>query len=212
MRNDIKVYVVGGDRACANWISNNFVETVKEADLVLFTGGEDIDPSLYGHPKHNMTHSNLNRDHDEAAFFKLALNDKKKILGIGRGAQLICVMAGGNLIQHQENPGFIHTMYTSDNDYPLIRTTSTHHQSQDPHSVLGMSYDILAWTENAVGKKENGYYQAFLTKRDIEIVYYRNIDALAIQGHPEYVADDPNMMLSMSYHYKLLDKFMYNRL
>ena len=42
----MKIYVVGGDLNYANWISDKeFVQTPEEADLVLFTGGEDVHPS-----------------------------------------------------------------------------------------------------------------------------------------------------------------------
>jgi hypothetical protein len=68
-----RVYVVGNDVNYANWLPNiKIVKTLKSADLVLFTGGEDVDPSLYGEPKHPFTGSNLERDLYEQKIYKQA--------------------------------------------------------------------------------------------------------------------------------------------
>ena len=42
-----KIYVVGYGRSYANWMQGEIVPDMKDADLVLFTGGEDISSELY---------------------------------------------------------------------------------------------------------------------------------------------------------------------
>ena len=46
----MKVYIVGRSRSYASWISGEFelVQNIKEANLAIFTGGEDVSPELYG--------------------------------------------------------------------------------------------------------------------------------------------------------------------
>ena len=40
----MKVYIVGRSRSYASWISGEFelVQNIKEANLAIFTGGEDV--------------------------------------------------------------------------------------------------------------------------------------------------------------------------
>ena len=64
MRKPIKVYVVGYDWCnITSFLLFDFekVDNIKEADIVMFTGGEDINPALYGDVPHPTTHFS-NRD------------------------------------------------------------------------------------------------------------------------------------------------------
>lgn len=200
------VFVVGHATNYANWLPNcKLVNTVEEADVVLFTGGEDVDPSLYGEPKGEHTGSNLQRDEREKEIFLKAQKLGKKFLGICRGSQFLCVMAGGKLIQHQDNP--LHTHEVNIKDGRVINITSTHHQAAHPWNLQRFHFDVIGWTNNISkfhldgnGKelslfKPSVYSWDDTRPKECEIVYYRNINALGIQGHPEmgtYQADPKN--------------------
>lgn len=80
-----KVFVVGNATHYASWIENHeLVDDISNADIVMFTGGEDVDPSLYGHPKDDSTYSNLARDKEEEAYFK-QIKPNQLAVGICRG-------------------------------------------------------------------------------------------------------------------------------
>lgn len=80
-----KVYVVGTSTNYADWIDNcKLVDSINDADIVLFTGGEDVDPSLYGCKKHPTTYSNIDRDIRERKMFKMIRPDQLAI-GVCRG-------------------------------------------------------------------------------------------------------------------------------
>ena len=67
---------------------------------VVFTGGQDISPALYGEEKLNETVNGCPaRDTMEAIVLKLAMEQDKAILGICRGVQFINVSLGGSLYQ-----------------------------------------------------------------------------------------------------------------
>ena len=69
-------------------------------DGILFTGGQDVSPSLYG--MEDMTGnvvSSPERDTMEAMLFRLVLETRKPVLGICRGLQLINALLGGTLWQ-----------------------------------------------------------------------------------------------------------------
>lgn len=77
---------------------------VKRSDLIIFTGGEDISPDIYGgKPAY---YYNKTRDTVEINVLENALNNDKYILGVCRGHQLINAVLGGKLIQDMHHPGY----------------------------------------------------------------------------------------------------------
>lgn len=67
-------------------------------DGVLFTGGGDIDPQLYGDTMHpTMYRVDLERDQMEIYLVKEVIGEKIPFLGICRGMQVINVALGGTL-------------------------------------------------------------------------------------------------------------------
>jgi len=73
MKKERKIYVVGGSKSYANWMEPSFITNdITNADLVLFTGGEDVTPALYGESENPRTGNNLDRDMKELEEFKKA--------------------------------------------------------------------------------------------------------------------------------------------
>lgn len=84
----MKIYVAGGKayHGYLNWIENaEVVNTVEEADLVFFAGGEDVTPSVYNQKANPTTYFNTKRDESEIAIYKEAKKFNKKCLGVCRG-------------------------------------------------------------------------------------------------------------------------------
>lgn len=70
------------------------------ADGILFAGGNDLQPLLYGEePYPQVTDYSAERDHTEIFLMKKALADKKPFIGICRGMQLLNVIQGGSCYQ-----------------------------------------------------------------------------------------------------------------
>lgn len=85
MKNIKKIYVVGGANHYAQRIENHeLTDDLSTADIVMFTGGEDVDPSLYGCKKHRTTYSNIARDLYEKETFE-KINPNQLVIGICRG-------------------------------------------------------------------------------------------------------------------------------
>jgi len=84
----MKVFLTKGSENYAKWLSKDIkvVVGIQEADLVIFTGGEDVSPIIYGETQsHKYTQSDIHRDNVEQVFFRMAKDLGKPILGICRG-------------------------------------------------------------------------------------------------------------------------------
>lgn len=179
-----KVYIVGGDYSIRNMYEIRgwgVVFDPYEADLIQFTGGEDVDPSYYKEEKHATTYSNPKRDAREAHIF----NSLKEMpmAGICRGGQFLNVMCGGEMWQNVDGHTRSHVlrMVKTGETYEV---TSTHHQMMRPPDGA----DVLA-TANISTRRESATYKNTSTDfQDVEIVKYGN--KLCFQPHPEYVHRD----------------------
>lgn len=96
------VYVVGGDPAVIEMFRGmgwGPSPLVWDADLVCFTGGEDVSPELYGQQNTGQSYTNPRRDEREVEIYNAFLGHRP-FVGICRGGQFLNVMNGGTMIQH----------------------------------------------------------------------------------------------------------------
>ena len=193
----IKVYIVGGDRSYAELFLDEIkiVKDIKDANVVLFTGGEDVHPDFYGEDVGRLTNTNKKRDNVELALFKEARKYNKLCVGLCRGSQLLTVLSGGGLIQHVSNhaKSGTHKIHLI-NEGVDIDITSTHHQMMYPFWLNKKEYDIIAKSTKDLSTtyldgndRERRLPPDFV---ECEIVYYKTTNCLCIQGHPEYMPKD----------------------
>jgi putative glutamine amidotransferase len=67
---------------------------------IVFTGGADVAPELYGEEAHERTYTRPARDTSEMMLLRAALDRELPVLAICRGMQLMSVAYGGRLYQH----------------------------------------------------------------------------------------------------------------
>jgi putative glutamine amidotransferase len=162
----------------------------KPTDVVLLGGGSDISPTLYKHipSRHTGASEQLSeRDMHEATAFEMAQQAGAKILGICRGAQLICAMSGGSLYQHVNNHnGGSHTMTTKEGT--VLEVSSAHHQMMNP---FGTKHEVLAWATEVLSNVHIVQNEE-VVKVDVEpeAIYFHDTNALALQYHPEFMSMD----------------------
>lgn len=189
------IYVVGNQKDYANWMQGSLVSDMKNAKLVVFTGGEDVTPTLYGQRPHITTICSPKRDTYEKGEFNRAKELDLPCIGICRGAQFLCVMAGGKLVQHQENPYHVHQVSVADGRQ--IHMTSSHHQAQFIWDIPFAERRLMGWTHGLSKYHEDGDGKEMvngaakdnpmpLNYLEVEIAYYRKINSLGIQAHPEW--------------------------
>jgi putative glutamine amidotransferase len=76
-------------------------ETLAAVDGLIFSGGSDLDPELYGQEPHAETVGVVAaRDRAELVLLTAALARDLPVLAICRGSQVLNVALGGDLVQH----------------------------------------------------------------------------------------------------------------
>lgn len=161
---------------------------VAECDAIVLWGGTDINPQFYGQQPHAMTwhQEGSTRDQKEWEWLHEAMG-YVPIIGVCRGAQMVCAGVGGTLFQHVTGHQGSHPIVTKDGK--VYQSSSAHHQMLNLSALPEDSYDVLAWSD----KNRSRSYEDDSGKLDVgegfkepEIVLFPNVRALAIQGHPEW--------------------------
>lgn len=177
----------------------NFCRSVA---LVIFTGGTDINPAIYGENRGKFTgQSDTFRDNLEMRIFRRAKSLGIPMVGICRGAQLLCALSGGRLAQHIN--GHLRNHLIKTHDGRILNVTSAHHQMQIPSK----NAKILAF---AAPKLSNFYLDGYNEEMqdipgDVEVVYYPESKSIGIQSHPEWL--HPSHPL-VDYCEQLVDEFL----
>lgn len=170
------------------------LDSLSSQDVVLFDGGVDIDPAIYGETPHPFSQPpNKVRDEYERIVFRRAQGVGAGCLGVCRGAQLLCALSGGSLIQHvsgHEGPTG-HIIITKEGKE--IIASGDHHQMMFPYDAP--EFQVLAWAEN-IGKFFCEYGKIPLSPigvrvpQEPEVVWFPHTKSLCIQPHPEWMRND----------------------
>jgi hypothetical protein len=178
----------------------------KELSAVVFWGGTDISPAFYDETPNSFNEVTTvipsKRDQFEWTLMKLCEADGVPMIGVCRGAQLMCAYAGGSIAQDVANHGSGHDIVTVDGE--VMHASADHHQmmllkgtrqrAANKHWKLPR-YEILAWCEPRQDYYlgENDTITYFNKDHvDPEVVWFPDIKGLAIQPHPEWMGDsDP---------------------
>lgn len=185
---------------------HTIVDTIEEADIVVFTGGADVSPAMYGQADHPTTQVDVRRDRDDKYNFLKARRLGKPMVGICRGAQFLNVMCGGTLYQHVDNH------FGRNGDHMMVdltsgamfEVTSTHHQMMKPGSdadILGVASESTVYEYMDEGKVAKYYPER---GEDVEVLYYSKPNCLCFQGHPEFM---PPNHVAQQYFFRLIQEF-----
>jgi putative glutamine amidotransferase len=167
---------------------------IGECSGLLLTGGNDVNPVLYGETALRETQPpDDERDASEAALIDEALDRDLPLLAICRGMQMLNVRLGGSLIQHLAGVAH-HVRRTPDKGLPAHRVVI------EPGTLLARIAHSETWEVNsrhhqAVARCGSGLRVCATDPEDgvieaIELPGRRYV--LAVQWHPENQAsEDP---------------------
>lgn len=173
-----------------------YTEKLSEADVVVFGGGADISPLLYGERRLSTTQTNIEADMKDIQSLRNA-NKNARFVGICRGAQFLNVMVGGGkLYQHVTSHAVAdgHAMYPLSVAGHLIEieglmVNSTHHQMMIPHPSGSILFGASEATIRQTFNSRETYSMNDLNKEDHvdpEVIVYPQSGCLCWQPHPEF--------------------------
>lgn len=175
-------------------------EQIEMVDAVIMSGGQDVNPLLYGEePSQKLGGILPKRDTFDAAVIKIAMELKKPILGICRGHQMLNVVNGGTLYQ---DLSFINGCYIKHNQGALP-STATHTvdlvKGSKLNEILGDEVLTNSFHHLAIKDIAPGFVASAVAKdgviEAIEKVGEEFI--IGIQWHPEMMAKDHPVMLEI---------------
>lgn len=191
----IKFHIVGGDRlGTAAWLAkyrDKFERSnyLMEADMLVYTGGEDIGTRLYGEKPTRYTDGYSYRDAEEVAAYHWGVENGKLHFGICRGHQLLWVLNGGKLWQHIE--GHRHGPNASivlREGKILPGVTTAHHQAARPTQEQWEKY-VLGWSPEPHTQgfyMEEDWQVSMRTGQIVEVMRIPETRCFGVQGHPEF--------------------------
>lgn len=172
---------------------------VASIDIVVFSGGRDVDPLLY---QEEVQYGNVQRytirDAVEMRLLESAIQHKKPVFGICRGEQLINVYFKGSLFQNIAEQKHARLRHMQD---PVDKLT--HKVTIQKNSFL---YDIYNQEETWVNSYHNQSIKelgdglravAYSTDGIIEAIQHETLPIWAVQWHPE-----------VSYHFDVHSKML----
>jgi len=159
-----------------------------EYDGLLLCGGGDIAPGLFYQNNQGSKEIDTVRDESELALVSVFLSQKKPIMGICRGHQVLNVALGGSLIQdisselhvfhtveEWENGDKVHPIRVLPGSLtarllgPACVVNSSHHQAVD---ILGQGFRATAWSESGL----------------VEALEHESLPVFSFQFHPERIS------------------------
>jgi len=175
-------------------------------DGFLFTGGQDIDPTLYGEEKRELCGAACaERDQLEMELFRHVIELDKPAFGICRGIQMMNVALGGTLYQ----------------DIPSEKISPLTHSQKPPYNVPVHRVNILPDTllyqiVQADSLRVNSYHHQGIKQLSDQLIPAAYAEdglteavilpgkkfVLAVQWHPEY------MYKSDPYSLRLFQEFV----
>ena len=167
------------------------LQLAKQCDGFLFTGGHDVNPSMYGEQTEKTCGETCpERDTMENLLLKYVIELDKPALGICRGLQLWNVVLGGTLYQdlptqrhsaiiHKQKPPYtepIHTV-TIEKDtllYEILQTDSLNVNSYHHQGIKNLSNRL-----QVAAHAQDGLIEA--------VIMLDKKFMLAVQWHPEFI-------------------------
>jgi len=181
----LKVFVEGS-KNYASWLNCEIVDNAEEANVIMFTGGSDINSEMYCHSSKHAVNPDKERDEYCVKLWN-KFQKTHYFIGICRGAQLLHVLKGYYLIPDvKERLYYNHKIHILNGE--SFNVISDHHQMMYCHSKNTSGYKVIGW--NSLSHDNYGVAactgEIVYKKMEVEpeIVLYKN--AIAIQFHPEW--------------------------
>lgn len=192
------IFIYGQNSILTNYVkafSSTKTKTICSQDLTLadkcstlvLAGGGDLSPSLYRENNYHCQNIDYKRDLDELYLIDKFCQQKKPIVGICRGIQILNVYFGGSLIQH------------IDGHCQIDGIDTTHQIVCRKQGILHNYYGNNAQVNSAHHQAINTCGKWLIpdsvsSDGIIESVYHFHLPIYGFQFHPERLPDNKRLI------------------
>lgn len=153
------------------------------ADAILLTGGEDVDPALYGGAADYPGREEIfpGADRAQAALVREAVEAGTPLIGICRGMQLVNVALGGDLVQHLHDGGHVQP-----GEVMLAHDVTIEPGSRLAGVIGSTTLSVQSSHHQAVDRPGEGL--TVVARSDdgtVEAIEHESAPLWAVQWHPE---------------------------
>ena len=181
------------------------LDTLALCDGIIFTGGPDVRPSLFGEEIIPSCGSiNDERDAFEIKLYKMAIEADKSILGVCRGVQVMNIAQGGNIYQDiYSQSGTVLVHHTLDGQRAFHSVTISNDNIMSRVGFSASTIAVNSYHHQSVKDLAEGY-EAFAYSDDglIEGIYMPSRRFVAgVQWHPEkrFDGDDDSFRILIDF-------------
>lgn len=172
-------------RLSAHPITSLHVPSTEEYDALLLPGGGDIDPVLFGQLHNGSREIDSALDRIQLLILKDFIRDKKPVLGICKGMQMLNVFFKGDIIQN----------LSSHLQHEYIGHDQIHDTQARPSSFLAALYGThfavnSAHHQGCGAPGKNLSYVQFASDGVVEGLQHDTLPVLGVQWHPERMCFD----------------------
>lgn len=168
-------------------------------DGLILTGGVDVQPELYGAPRHPLTDpARADRDAWEMALFAGAEERRMPVLAICRGMQVVNVARGGTL--HQHLPEVVgHERYRLGKGVFATNTAEVVAESRLASIIGAGPQDVHSYHHQAIDRLGDGLLVTARTADGVVYAVEGTGDGylVGVQWHPEQNLDDRRLFADL---------------
>lgn len=171
-----------------NPVVSNQIEDTNLFDGLLLPGGGDISPIFYHRKNRGSQNICISEDIIQILLFHRFLEQKKPILGICKGMQLINVALGGNLIQDLPTKN-LHAYDTADR-YHITKALS----GSQLHSLCGNECITNSAHHQAINKLgDHLRITQYAHDGVAEAIEHDSLPIIGVQWHPERITTESTL-------------------
>jgi putative glutamine amidotransferase len=179
-------------------------QLLRTLDGIIFAGGGDLDPTLYGGTEHpSIDRVDMIRDTFEMDLAKRLLKLNTPVLGICRGFQLLALVSGGEIITHIPEEIEQAVIHRAENGDAIRHRVNLESESRLAKITDSAEFEVESKHHQAIGSVTDEWHVVGSAEDGI-------IEAIEHKSHPWMISVlwHPEMSINQAEHQRIFKAFV----